>query len=233
MPPATLVRSALPFILPIMMFCLGPHAFCHTPMISTGTASGFLPWKTVHAVAIMPGFSWSSGKNSTGPAFGGVASAPCTPLAGELLAAASVRAPANNNNEARLSILLLGLRVGSRRPENDQVLFTGYTYRRYYPPLSHHRLIEGIEIARKKRVRNPRMALDVRPSRFGPAPSFTGRPNLRRPASSARQLVSMIGLLRDSRHGFRKPQWRLSRSRPIDSPMRKLGASARTEMAPS
>ena len=43
MPLATLVRAALPPILPRMMSCLGPHMFLEIPMISTGTGSGSVP----------------------------------------------------------------------------------------------------------------------------------------------------------------------------------------------
>ena len=42
-PLATLVRAALPPILPRMMSCLGPHMFLEIPMISTGTGSGSVP----------------------------------------------------------------------------------------------------------------------------------------------------------------------------------------------
>src|ERR1700752_1586582 len=44
--------------------------FSQTPMITTGTGSGLLPWNTVHATAFMPGFRAFSGKNSTFPALG-------------------------------------------------------------------------------------------------------------------------------------------------------------------
>ena len=42
-PLATLVRAALPPILPMMMSCFGPHMFLEIPMISTGTGSGSVP----------------------------------------------------------------------------------------------------------------------------------------------------------------------------------------------
>ena len=42
-PLATLVRAALPPILPRMMSCFGPHMFLEIPMISTGTGSGSVP----------------------------------------------------------------------------------------------------------------------------------------------------------------------------------------------
>ena len=41
-------------------------------MISTGTGSGSVPWKTVQAVAFMPGLTSFSGRISTFPAFGRV-----------------------------------------------------------------------------------------------------------------------------------------------------------------
>ena len=39
-------------------------------MISTGTASGSVPWKTVQAVAFMPGLTSFNGMISTLPALG-------------------------------------------------------------------------------------------------------------------------------------------------------------------
>ena len=53
-----------------MMSCLGPQAFFQSPMISTGTASGSVPAKTVQAVPFMPGFSSEVFMVSTGPASG-------------------------------------------------------------------------------------------------------------------------------------------------------------------
>ena len=43
MPPATLVRMALPPSLARMISCLGPQAFFHRPTISTGTGSASVP----------------------------------------------------------------------------------------------------------------------------------------------------------------------------------------------
>jgi hypothetical protein len=43
MPPATLVRVALPPSLARMISCFGPHAFFHRPTISTGTGSASVP----------------------------------------------------------------------------------------------------------------------------------------------------------------------------------------------
>src|SRR2546428_11608457 len=71
-PPATLVRCALPPILPRITSCLGPQAFFHRPIISTGTASGSEPLNTVQAVAIMPGLSSEDFMIWTGPALGGL-----------------------------------------------------------------------------------------------------------------------------------------------------------------
>src|SRR3954470_293281 len=71
MPPATLVRAAFPVSFPTMMSCLGPQALFQTPIISTGIGSGLLPENTVQATPVMPGVKASSGKISTGPAFGG------------------------------------------------------------------------------------------------------------------------------------------------------------------
>src|SRR5260221_14740294 len=76
MPAATLVRSALPPLLPPMLSCRGPQTFFITPRISTGTASGSEPLKTVQAVAIMPGLTWSILRISTGPERGRAISAP-------------------------------------------------------------------------------------------------------------------------------------------------------------
>src|SRR6266487_900768 len=72
MPPATLVRCALPPILATMMSCFGPQAFLHRPIISMGTASASVPVKTVHAVPVIPGFSSEAFMIWTGPVFGGV-----------------------------------------------------------------------------------------------------------------------------------------------------------------
>src|SRR5207245_837151 len=71
-PPATLVRCALPPILAMITSCFGPQAFFQRPMISTGTASGSVPANTVQAVAIMPGLSSEDFMIWTGPDFGGV-----------------------------------------------------------------------------------------------------------------------------------------------------------------
>src|SRR5260370_35579519 len=70
MPLATLVRAALPPILPRMMSCRGPHMFLEIPMISTVTGSGSAPWNTVHAVPFMPFLSLLRGRLSTLPDFG-------------------------------------------------------------------------------------------------------------------------------------------------------------------
>src|SRR5688572_24966939 len=70
MPPATLVRWALPPIFARMISCRGPQVFFHRPMISTGTASGTEPVKTVHAVALSPGLIADVGNISTLPALG-------------------------------------------------------------------------------------------------------------------------------------------------------------------
>src|SRR5579872_92494 len=70
MPPATLVRSALPPSLARIMSCLGPLAFFQRPTISTGMGSGTVPLKTVQAVAFMPGLMSDFGKISTFPARG-------------------------------------------------------------------------------------------------------------------------------------------------------------------
>src|SRR5712691_758568 len=72
-PPATLVRCALPPILAMMTSCLGPQAFFHRPMISMGTASGSVPWNTVQAVPIIPGLSSEDFMIRTGPDLGGLA----------------------------------------------------------------------------------------------------------------------------------------------------------------
>src|ERR1700733_172740 len=105
-------------------------------------------------------------------------------------------------------------------------------YRRYYPPLRYHRFIKDVEIAQKKRVRNPLMALDVRLSRFGPPPVFTRQAESEAPASSAPQLASMIGLLRDCFHEIPETQWRPKQRRQIDSPMRQLGAILHPRASP-
>src|SRR4051812_10585092 len=70
MPPATLVRMALPPILATMTSWLGPQTFLRRPMISMGMGSGSLPWKTVQAVAFMPGLTSERGRISTFPAWG-------------------------------------------------------------------------------------------------------------------------------------------------------------------
>ena len=70
MPLATLVRAALPPILAMMMSCFGPHMFLASPMISTGTGSGTVPWKTVHAVPFMPALTSLAGMISTFPDLG-------------------------------------------------------------------------------------------------------------------------------------------------------------------
>src|SRR5580704_15820984 len=72
MPPATLVRWALPPILATMTSCLGPQAFFHKPIISIGTGSGSVPAKTVQAVPVIPGFSSEDFMIWTGPVLGGV-----------------------------------------------------------------------------------------------------------------------------------------------------------------
>ncbi len=77
MPPATLVIAALPPILARMMSWRGPQAFFQSPMISTGTGSGFEPWNTVHAVPFMPGFNCELTRISVGPAVGGVNDTSC------------------------------------------------------------------------------------------------------------------------------------------------------------
>ena len=70
MPPATLVRWALPPILARMTSCLGPQAFFQRPMISTGIASGSVPENTVQADPFMPGLSSEDFMISTGPGCG-------------------------------------------------------------------------------------------------------------------------------------------------------------------
>ena len=94
-PPATLVRCALPPIFPMMTSCLGPQAFFHRPTISTGTASGSLPANTVQAIACMPGFTSEAFMIRTGPVFGGLvdefaANAEIT-LAAHAMTAAAIR----------------------------------------------------------------------------------------------------------------------------------------------
>src|ERR1039458_9760951 len=70
MPPATLVTLALPNILATMMSWFGPFWFLSRPTISIGTASGSIPWKTVHAIPFMPGLTSFRCIISTGPAMG-------------------------------------------------------------------------------------------------------------------------------------------------------------------
>src|SRR5579883_1766207 len=76
MPPATLVRIALPSILAMMTSWLGPQTFFSRPMISIGIGSGSVPWRTVQAVPFMPGFTSLRCMISTFPDLGreGVAS---------------------------------------------------------------------------------------------------------------------------------------------------------------
>src|SRR5688572_30417024 len=69
-PPATPVLSAFPPILARMMSCLGPHAFFHSPTISTGTGSGSDPSKTVQAIPFIPRFRSADFMISAFPAFG-------------------------------------------------------------------------------------------------------------------------------------------------------------------
>src|ERR1019366_10477438 len=95
MPLATLVRAALPPILPRMMSCLGPHIFLAIPTISTGTGSGSVPWNTVQAVPFMPCLTSARGMISTLPDFGrtgGVSAADVgSAVAARLIRIAAVR----------------------------------------------------------------------------------------------------------------------------------------------
>src|SRR5689334_21571785 len=61
---------ALPPILATITSWPGPHRFLRRPMISIGTGSGSVPWKTVQAVAFMPGLTSLRGRISTLPALG-------------------------------------------------------------------------------------------------------------------------------------------------------------------
>src|SRR5215813_606016 len=70
MPLATLVRSALPSILPRMMSCFGPHMFLEMPTISTGIGSGSVPCSTVQAQPFIPGLTSLSCMISGLPALG-------------------------------------------------------------------------------------------------------------------------------------------------------------------
>src|SRR6185436_20471456 len=100
-PPATLVRCALPPILPTMTSCFGPQAFFQRPMISMGTASGSLPTNTVQAVACMPGFNSEAFMIWTGPVLGGTVDV--LPANAEAAVAANARTAA----AIRLVIILI------------------------------------------------------------------------------------------------------------------------------
>src|SRR5437764_13682094 len=97
-PPATLVRCALPPILATMTSCFGPQAFFHNPIISIGTGSGSVPVNTVQAVPIIPGFSSEDFIIWTGPVLGG------WDVAAE--AGTRVATTARNNTAIRLIIRL-------------------------------------------------------------------------------------------------------------------------------
>ena len=79
MPPATLVRGALPVSLRDDDVLLGSPGVFQTPMISTGTGSGLLPENTVQATRLHPGLQRVFGKDPTGPALGGIGHIRTTP----------------------------------------------------------------------------------------------------------------------------------------------------------
>src|SRR5271165_1449400 len=99
MPPATLVRWALPPILAMMTSCLGPQEFFQRPIISIGMGSGSVPTKTVQAVPFMPGLSSEDFMIWTGPVLGGVR--------GESAATPETTVPANARKAAAIRLVIV------------------------------------------------------------------------------------------------------------------------------
>src|SRR5208283_3895399 len=86
-------------ILATMMSWFGPFWFLSRPTISIGTASGSVPWKTVHAIPLMPGFTSFRRMISTGPAMG---------REGGASAAGSGRPTAANTNTSAADRMFIG-----------------------------------------------------------------------------------------------------------------------------